>query len=109
MTELINPTDLPADASKSLESSEIPPGASMLRHVRGRGTEWYCRGCLSFVDPTWIRVAETIYPACLECFYTELIESKGDVDAAVEENTNVVAEAESIPAASGDASNLPVA
>lgn len=117
MTELINSADLPVsiDANKFSETTiggkhEIPPGASSIRHVRGRGTEWYCRNCLDFISPLWIRVDMRpdgiIYPACLECFYTELIESKGDVEAAIEE-TKDVAKIESVDSTTSASGKVP--
>lgn len=98
MTELIHPNDLPIVANNCSEVSEIPPGASDLRHIEGRGTEWYCRGCLKFIAPIWIRVADAVYPACLECFYNDLkdmtkLESAVEEVADVEEIVDVVPEA----------------
>lgn len=74
--------DLPSklDRSQLTMISDLPPGASKVQNVVNRGTGWYCQACMMFIAPIWIRDAEAVFPACLECFIEEVLkEGGGDV------------------------------
>jgi hypothetical protein len=66
--------------------NSITPGASAVRHIPNRGTNWYCNSCQAFIRPIFIRRGEFIYPCCRECFYDDLPIAKTDIAIALEED-----------------------
>jgi hypothetical protein len=63
---------------------KLPPGAGSVRGTEKRGTGYYCRLCLKFISPLWIRSGMWVYPACRDCFKEELALLGTDVMPAQE-------------------------
>src|ERR1700758_4219866 len=108
MVEMIGFKDLPISTRPSEAGSRDlskdttilispPPGASAVRHIPNRGTEWYCQTCTAFIRPIWIRQGKTVYPACRECFFDDLPTSNADLGVAREvKNVALLTEAPTI-------------
>lgn len=105
--ELINPSDHPViDGSTCSVDKEVPPGASMLRPHKGR---WYCVACREYQDkPLMIRMGAATYPACLSCFWVELVEAKAELESGIEvPNVEEVEEISSVATSTADPGDLP--
>lgn len=84
LLEPISPQDKPLSpnldsTTSGSKSNDLVPGTTHLRQKKGKGTGWYCGSCTAFVYPIFIRRGDTIYPACLECFYDDLSLCNGSV------------------------------
>jgi hypothetical protein len=76
----------PKVESYSGDSFPFVPGGMSVKHVPRRSTEYYCKTCLAFIMPMWIRKQGATFPACRECFYNDLaVIQIGEPDVATTE------------------------